>query len=325
MRGRAEIETGLPLDAIRTYEQRGALLATPQARADNDRMLFDLLLQNPPALPAAGAGISERERGWLELPGVLAAAGSRSRGGRRGRRAAPAGLDSTASGPSRHCVPAAGHGDGRRRGRAPRRTGADAARGAAAALRQAPVCRRGRAGRTERGLVRLGTGSCAASHRNVRHGRRRRRRVSARSRRWCAGRGGAIAQGRGRRTGQRDAGRAAAADARTQRRVCTGRPAAPVPVPVRARPGAGSARGGAAHRAGRARARYRLVSGHAVGPARARRLRRRSAAGGTGDTDRCTVLPRGREGLFGAVASRPRQVRRRRRPQRGSQPASPGP
>ena len=70
LRGRAEIATGDALGGVRTFEERAALLVSPAARAENDRLLFDQLLQRPPGaltLP----GMSERERGWLELPAIV--------------------------------------------------------------------------------------------------------------------------------------------------------------------------------------------------------------------------------------------------------------
>lgn len=76
LRGRAEFASGQALAGIRTYEQRGAKLGTPQARADNERQLFDQLLLHPPQGAAAPPGSSERERGWLELPALVAAIGA---------------------------------------------------------------------------------------------------------------------------------------------------------------------------------------------------------------------------------------------------------
>ncbi|HWJ05837.1 MAG TPA: penicillin-binding protein activator [Steroidobacteraceae bacterium] len=72
LRGRAEFATGQTLAGVRSYESRGALLVDGAARVANERELFDqLLLHAPPVVPAA-PGMSERERGWLELPGVVA-------------------------------------------------------------------------------------------------------------------------------------------------------------------------------------------------------------------------------------------------------------
>ena len=72
LRGQAEIATGDALGGVRTFEERAALLASPAARAENDRLLYDHLLQRPPG-PVTAAGVSERERGWLELPAIVTA------------------------------------------------------------------------------------------------------------------------------------------------------------------------------------------------------------------------------------------------------------
>ena len=72
LRGRAEIATGDALGGVRTFEERAALLTSPAARAENDRLLFDQLLQRPPGA-LTSPGMSERERGWLELPAIVAA------------------------------------------------------------------------------------------------------------------------------------------------------------------------------------------------------------------------------------------------------------
>jgi outer membrane PBP1 activator LpoA protein len=72
LRGRAEIAAGQPLAGVRTFEARSALLTDAAARSANDRLLFDQLLLHPPAAVTPVPGMSERERGWLELPGVLA-------------------------------------------------------------------------------------------------------------------------------------------------------------------------------------------------------------------------------------------------------------
>ncbi|HET7201726.1 MAG TPA: penicillin-binding protein activator [Steroidobacteraceae bacterium] len=77
LRGRAELASGQHLAGVRTFEARAALLDDPSARAENDRRLFDqLVLYPPPASPPTVPGMSERERGWLELPGVVANAGA---------------------------------------------------------------------------------------------------------------------------------------------------------------------------------------------------------------------------------------------------------
>ena len=96
LRGRAEIATGDALGGVRTFEERAALLTSPAARAENDRLLFDHLLQRPPgALTAAGdvrararmariTGHRRRQtatmlhtqrpwlRGWLSIPDTRA-------------------------------------------------------------------------------------------------------------------------------------------------------------------------------------------------------------------------------------------------------------
>jgi hypothetical protein len=77
LRGRAELATGQHLAGVRTFEARGALVADPAARADNERRLFDQLVLNPPPAGASTVpGVSARERGWLELPGIVARAGA---------------------------------------------------------------------------------------------------------------------------------------------------------------------------------------------------------------------------------------------------------
>ena len=73
-RGRAEIASGEALEGVRTFEARGGMLADDAGRRDNDRRLFDQLLLHPPASVPAAPGMSERERGWLELPGIVAGA-----------------------------------------------------------------------------------------------------------------------------------------------------------------------------------------------------------------------------------------------------------
>ena len=74
LRGRAEIATGDALACVRTFEERAALLASPAARVENDRLLLDQLLQHPPGTLTT-PGMSERERGWLELPAIVTAGG----------------------------------------------------------------------------------------------------------------------------------------------------------------------------------------------------------------------------------------------------------
>jgi outer membrane PBP1 activator LpoA protein len=74
LRGRAEIASGDALSGVRTFEERGAALRSATDLAENDRLLFEQLRLNPPGLVTQG-GVSERERGWLELPAVVAATG----------------------------------------------------------------------------------------------------------------------------------------------------------------------------------------------------------------------------------------------------------
>jgi len=75
LRGHAEIATGDALGGVRTFETRAALLPSPAARTANDRLLLDHLLQRPPG-PVTAAAVSERERGWLELPAIVTADGN---------------------------------------------------------------------------------------------------------------------------------------------------------------------------------------------------------------------------------------------------------
>lgn len=74
LRGSAEIAAGDALAGVRSFEERSAVLDSPAARTENDRLLLDQLLLHPPGAVTA-AGVSERERGWLELPAIVAAAG----------------------------------------------------------------------------------------------------------------------------------------------------------------------------------------------------------------------------------------------------------
>lgn len=73
LRGRAEIASGDPLSGVRTFEERSTAVQSAAEFADNDRLLFEQLRLHPPGLVTQG-GVSERERGWLELPAVVAAA-----------------------------------------------------------------------------------------------------------------------------------------------------------------------------------------------------------------------------------------------------------
>ena len=77
LRGQAEIATGDALGGVRTFDERAALLVAPAARAENDRLLFDQLRQRPPGA-FTSPGMSERERGWLELPAIVTAGGNDS-------------------------------------------------------------------------------------------------------------------------------------------------------------------------------------------------------------------------------------------------------
>lgn len=74
LRLRAQVSDGQALAGVRSWQERSALLSDPQQRAANDRLLLDQLLLHPPALPPP-ADASDLERGWLELPAVLAEAG----------------------------------------------------------------------------------------------------------------------------------------------------------------------------------------------------------------------------------------------------------
>ena len=160
LRGRAEIATGDALGGVRTFEERAALLTSPAARAENDRLLFDQLLQRPPGA-LTSPGISERERGWLELPAIVTADAND-----------PAHAATVAAWMSQHpehpgtaFLPSApvvqpGIGDDRQRAR-------DEHRLAAAAVGQAAAGRRRRARRLCRGLVRVVVGRYPAAGRNV--------------------------------------------------------------------------------------------------------------------------------------------------------------
>ena len=74
LRGRAEFASGDALSGVRTFEERGSALRGATELADNDRLLFEQLRLHPPG-PVTQGGVSDRERGWLELPAVVAAAG----------------------------------------------------------------------------------------------------------------------------------------------------------------------------------------------------------------------------------------------------------
>jgi outer membrane PBP1 activator LpoA protein len=73
LRARAEFSVGMTVQGLRTLEERGRLLTAPAARAANDKFLLDQLLLHPPTFQAMPPGLSERERGWLELVVLLPA------------------------------------------------------------------------------------------------------------------------------------------------------------------------------------------------------------------------------------------------------------
>ena len=73
LRGQAEFASGRPLEGIRTYDERGRILGTAEAREANERQVADLLAKYPaPANPSPGA--TDSERAWLELGQLMAAA-----------------------------------------------------------------------------------------------------------------------------------------------------------------------------------------------------------------------------------------------------------
>ena len=74
LRAAAEFSVGQTVQAMRTLEERGSLLTTPAARTANDKLLLDLLLLYPPGFAITSPGVSERERGWLELAPLVASA-----------------------------------------------------------------------------------------------------------------------------------------------------------------------------------------------------------------------------------------------------------
>jgi outer membrane PBP1 activator LpoA protein len=73
LRARAEFSVGMTVQGLRTLEERGALLVAPAARTANDKFLLDQLLLHPPTFQVMPPGLSERERGWLELAVLLPA------------------------------------------------------------------------------------------------------------------------------------------------------------------------------------------------------------------------------------------------------------
>ena len=177
LRGRAEITSGDALGGVRTFEERAALLVSPAARAENDRLLFDQLLQRPPGA-LTSPGMSERERGWLELPAIVTAGGNDS-----AHAATVAAWMSQHPGhPGTAFIP-----DCTRRAtrfRDDRQRTRDDHRLAAAAVGQAAAGRRRRARRLCRGLVRVVVGRCPAAGRRcmTRPRSAPRRRISVRSR-----------------------------------------------------------------------------------------------------------------------------------------------
>lgn len=71
LQARAYFLIGKPLEGIRTLEERGALLATPEARRDNYRLLVREL-QRPGVAGAVPAGAPASAAAWLELAQILA-------------------------------------------------------------------------------------------------------------------------------------------------------------------------------------------------------------------------------------------------------------
>ena len=179
LRGRAEIATGDALRGVRTFEERAALLASPAARAANDRLLFDQLLQRPPGAVTTGRSVRARAR-------LARTAGHRD--GRRQRRREHSDRDSvdgTASGAPRHVI-SAQCGPCTTRLRDDRRWAIDEHRLAVATFGKAAVGWRCGPRWLCSGLVRFVVRRYSTARRAVRHGRARRRRgVSARDRRRC--------------------------------------------------------------------------------------------------------------------------------------------
>ena len=81
LRARAEFATGLTIAGLRTLEARRDALATPAERQGNDRFLLDQLLLYPPRAEPLPPGLSENERGWLELALLLPIVGDAARQG----------------------------------------------------------------------------------------------------------------------------------------------------------------------------------------------------------------------------------------------------
>jgi outer membrane PBP1 activator LpoA protein len=73
LRAQAEFASGHTLDGVRSYEERGRIVGTAEARDENDRRLASALTRYP--VTAAGASpATDSERAWLELGQLLAAA-----------------------------------------------------------------------------------------------------------------------------------------------------------------------------------------------------------------------------------------------------------
>ena len=245
----------MPSRGVRTFEERAALLASPAARAANDRLLFDQLLQRPPGAVTT-AGVSERERGWLELPAIVTAGGNDA-----GHTAtATAWMTQHPGHPGTSFLPNA----------VPAQPGfvtiggwaLDEHRLAVATFGQAAVGWRCGPRWLCSGLVRFVVRRHATARRVVRHGRARRRRgVSARDRRRCPDGRRTADQGRNRGRGCLAAGRAAGPDTCAEfRRDATRNGRARFSLPVRARSGAGSTRRRATDRGRWLVARRRAVS-----------------------------------------------------------------
>lgn len=71
LQARAYFLQGKPLEGIRTLEERGRLLSTPEARSDNYRLLVREL-QRPGTAEAMPAGAPAAAAAWLELAQILA-------------------------------------------------------------------------------------------------------------------------------------------------------------------------------------------------------------------------------------------------------------
>ena len=85
LRARAYFRLGKTAEGIRTLEERGQLLGTPDARAENYRLLVHEL-QQPQVGAAVPGGAPQQARAWLELAQILAKANDDEQA--TGRRAA---------------------------------------------------------------------------------------------------------------------------------------------------------------------------------------------------------------------------------------------